>query len=143
MSKVDCILRCLFQIRGTVYFTYNGRKLRSVIHNVAGGMWPVVHIQKKVRTVVLIQNIIYWTYYYYRFIVRFPIGLDFLFITFRLHVFLSLTSSMSISSSDLHMFFSPSPHQFSSSQPTTSNDHDGLNSNINYQFSFSEHSCEG
>ena len=35
---------------------------------------------------------------YYRFIVRFPIGLDFLFITFFLHFFLSWTSSLSISS---------------------------------------------
>ena len=38
---------------------------------------------------------------YYRFIVRFPIGLDFLFIafTFLLHLLLSWTSSLSISSS--------------------------------------------
>ena len=38
---------------------------------------------------------------YYRFIVRFPIGLDFLFITFTflLHLLLSWTSSLSISSS--------------------------------------------
>ena len=35
---------------------------------------------------------------YYRFIVRFPIGLDFLFITFLLHFLLSWTSSLSISS---------------------------------------------
>ena len=33
--------------------------------------------------------------YYYRFIVHFPIGLDFLFITFSLHFFLSWTSSLS------------------------------------------------
>ena len=39
--------------------------------------------------------------YYYRFIVRFPIGLDFLFITFLLHLFLSWTSSLSISSSTI------------------------------------------
>ena len=40
-------------------------------------------------------------YIYYRFIVRFPIGLDFLFITFTilLHLLLSWTSSLSISSS--------------------------------------------
>ena len=36
---------------------------------------------------------------HYRFIVRFQIGLDFLFITFLLHLFLSWTSSLSISSS--------------------------------------------
>ena len=38
---------------------------------------------------------------YYRFIVRFPVGLDFLFITFTflLHSLLSWTSSLSISSS--------------------------------------------
>ena len=38
-------------------------------------------------------------YIYYRFIVHFPIGLDFLFITFLLHFFRSWTSSLSISSS--------------------------------------------
>ena len=37
--------------------------------------------------------------YYYLFIVRFPMGLVFLFITFFLHFFLSCTSSLSISSS--------------------------------------------
>ena len=51
---------------------------------------------------------------YYRFIVRFPIGLDFLFITFTflLHLLLSWTSSLSISSSAIsastlpnHVFF--------------------------------------
>ena len=36
---------------------------------------------------------------YYRFIVRFPIGIDFLFITLFLHFFRSWTSSLSISSS--------------------------------------------
>ena len=50
--------------------------------------------------------------YYYRFIVHFPIRLDFLFITFLLHFFLSGTSSLSIlgcaiSTSTLsnHVFF--------------------------------------
>ena len=38
-------------------------------------------------------NIIY-IYIYYRFIVRFPIGCDFFFITYCLHLFLSLTSSL-------------------------------------------------
>ena len=38
-------------------------------------------------------------YYYYRCMVHFLIGLDFLFITFSLHFFLSWTSSLSISSS--------------------------------------------
>ena len=36
---------------------------------------------------------------YYRFIVRFPMGLGFLFITFLLHFFLSWTSSLLMSSS--------------------------------------------
>ena len=36
-------------VRGLVYFTYNGRKLTATLDDVAGGMWPVVHIQKKVR----------------------------------------------------------------------------------------------
>lgn len=34
--------------KGTVYFTYNGSRLPNTIDDVAGGMWPVVHIQKKV-----------------------------------------------------------------------------------------------
>ena len=38
-------------------------------------------------------------YIYYRFIVHFPMGLEFLFITFLLHLLLSWTSSLSISSS--------------------------------------------
>ena len=38
-------------------------------------------------------------YIYYRFIVCFPIGLDFLFITFYLHFFLSWISSLSNSNS--------------------------------------------
>ena len=44
--------------KGSVYFTHNGRKLQHTIDDVAGaGMWPVVHIQKKVRisrTVIMI-----------------------------------------------------------------------------------------
>ena len=98
---------------------------------------------------------------YYRFIVRFPIGLDFLFITFTflLHLLLSWTSSLSISSSAIsastlsnHVFLglptgllptiytpyisSPSPHHMSiPSQSTTSNEScDMLNSNPHSQF---------
>ena len=44
------------------------------------------------------HSVLYY-YYYYRFIVRFPVGLDFLFITLLLHLFLSWTSSLSISGS--------------------------------------------
>ncbi|XP_076346000.1 putative E3 ubiquitin-protein ligase HECTD4 isoform X3 [Tachypleus tridentatus] len=33
--------------KGTVFFTHNGRRLSSTLDNVAGAMWPVVHIQKK------------------------------------------------------------------------------------------------
>ena len=47
----------------------------------------------------IFHNCILYIYIYYRFIVRFPIGLDFLFITFFLHFFLSWTHSLSISSS--------------------------------------------
>ena len=80
--------------------------------------------------------------YCYRFIVRFPIGLDFLFITFRLHFSQSWMSSLSISSSaishphsltmsslvfqpgfvfksDLHTFFPPSPNYVISSHVHT------------------------
>ena len=76
------------------------------------------------------------------FIIRFPMGLDFLFITFCLHFFLSWMSSLSISSSAISastlsdMSFlalqpvfclqpyasyisSPSPHHFSSSHVHT------------------------
>ena len=35
--------------KGLVYFTYNGRRLQPTIDEVSGAMWPVVHIQKKVR----------------------------------------------------------------------------------------------
>ena len=47
------------------------------------------------------QKLVHVIYIYYRFIVRFPIVLDFLFITstFLLHLLLSWTSSLSISSS--------------------------------------------
>ena len=38
-------------------------------------------------------------YYYYRFMVHFPIGLDFLFIIFPHHFFMPCTSSLLISSS--------------------------------------------
>ena len=100
-----------------------------------------------------------YIYIYYRFIVHFPIGLDFLFITFLLHCFLSWKSSLSISSSakpllhSLTMSFlvfqpvyclqlytsyisSPSPHYMSTpSQSTTSNEScDRLNSNQPSQF---------
>lgn len=34
--------------KGRVYFTYCGQRLSPVLEDVAGGMWPLVHIQKKV-----------------------------------------------------------------------------------------------
>ena len=34
--------------KGQVFFTYNGQKLPNTIDDVNGGMFPVVHIQKKV-----------------------------------------------------------------------------------------------
>ncbi|XP_055995500.1 probable E3 ubiquitin-protein ligase HECTD4 isoform X2 [Ostrea edulis] len=33
--------------KGRVYFTYNGRRLNAYMDDVSGGMYPVVHIQKK------------------------------------------------------------------------------------------------
>ena len=36
-------------IKGLVYFTFNGKRLQATLEDVAGGMWPVVHIQKKVH----------------------------------------------------------------------------------------------
>ena len=41
-------------VKGVVYFTHNGRKLPATIDDVAGGMWPVVHIQKKVTVKILL-----------------------------------------------------------------------------------------
>ena len=35
-------------VRGTVYFTHNGARLTPTLEEVVGGMWPVVHIQRKV-----------------------------------------------------------------------------------------------
>ena len=85
-------------------------------------------------------HIYIYIYIYYWFIVSFPIGLDFLFITFFLHFFMSWTSPLSISIStdstlSNHVLLgirlqhytpyisSPSPHHMSiPSQPTISND---------------------
>ena len=53
----------------------------------------------RLKCVVLSSRYYINIYIYYRFIVRFPIGLDFLFTTFLLHFLLSWTSSLSISSS--------------------------------------------
>ena len=35
--------------KGTVFFTYKGQRLSATLDNVAGAMYPVVHIQKKVN----------------------------------------------------------------------------------------------
>ncbi|XP_071790886.1 probable E3 ubiquitin-protein ligase HECTD4 isoform X2 [Asterias amurensis] len=35
------------QAKGRVFLTYNGRRLSATLDGVAGGMWPVVHVQKK------------------------------------------------------------------------------------------------
>lgn len=34
--------------KGRVYFTYCGQRLSPSLEDVAGGMWPLIHIQKKV-----------------------------------------------------------------------------------------------
>ena len=34
-------------VKGRVYFTHNGRRQLGVMDDVSGGMWPVVHLQKK------------------------------------------------------------------------------------------------
>ena len=70
-------------------------------------LWPRVSYMcnDDAYTIVIINYILLsylWSFIiYYRFIVRFPIGLDFLFTTFTLllHFLLSWTSSLSISSS--------------------------------------------
>lgn len=38
--------------KGRVYFTYCGQRLSPYLEDVSGGMWPVVHIQKKVGYLV-------------------------------------------------------------------------------------------
>uniref|UniRef100_T1J2Q6 HECT domain-containing protein n=1 Tax=Strigamia maritima TaxID=126957 RepID=T1J2Q6_STRMM len=35
------------QVKGTVFFTHNGQRLPSLLDDVSGGLYPVVHIQKK------------------------------------------------------------------------------------------------
>ena len=37
-------------IKGLVSFTFNGKRLPATLEDVAGGMWPVVHIQKKANS---------------------------------------------------------------------------------------------
>lgn len=37
--------------KGRVYFTYRGRLLSSNMEDVSGGMFPVVHVQKKVSVI--------------------------------------------------------------------------------------------
>ena len=39
-------------VKGRVYFTHNGRRQGAVMDDVNGGMWPVVHLQKKVQSKV-------------------------------------------------------------------------------------------
>lgn len=34
--------------KGSVYFTYNGDRLAEGLDSVQAGLWPVIHIQKKV-----------------------------------------------------------------------------------------------
>ncbi|XP_077866440.1 putative E3 ubiquitin-protein ligase HECTD4 [Saccoglossus kowalevskii] len=35
------------QVKGHVYFTYNGKRLPPTLDDVSGGLWPIVHMQKK------------------------------------------------------------------------------------------------
>jgi len=34
--------------KGSVYFTHNGQRLPGCLNDVRAGLWPVVHLQKKV-----------------------------------------------------------------------------------------------
>lgn len=34
--------------KGSVYFTHNGQRLPGLLNGVGAGLWPVVHLQKKV-----------------------------------------------------------------------------------------------
>ncbi|MEQ2216515.1 hypothetical protein XENOCAPTIV_017459, partial [Xenoophorus captivus] len=42
--------------KGRVYFTYGGQRLSPSLEDVAGGMWPLVHIQKKVNELVQVET---------------------------------------------------------------------------------------
>lgn len=42
--------------KGRVYFTYCGQRLSPYLEDVSGGMWPVVHIQKKAGCLVGKEN---------------------------------------------------------------------------------------
>ena len=35
--------------KGLAYFTYNGQRLAENLDGVQSGLWPVIHIQKKVK----------------------------------------------------------------------------------------------
>ncbi|KAL7986606.1 hypothetical protein Chor_012889 [Crotalus horridus] len=41
--------------KGRVYFTYCGQRLGPYLEDVSGGMWPVVHIQKKAAPSLLVS----------------------------------------------------------------------------------------
>ena len=36
--------------KGLVYFTYNGDRLEQDLEGAQSGLWPVIHIQKKVTS---------------------------------------------------------------------------------------------
>ena len=35
--------------KGLAYFTYNGQRLEENLDGVQAGLWPVIHIHKKVQ----------------------------------------------------------------------------------------------
>lgn len=39
--------------KGLAYFTYNGQRLAENLDGVQSGLWPVIHIQKKVKILQL------------------------------------------------------------------------------------------
>lgn len=50
--KVNHVIGCGYMRSednvGTVYFTHNGQRLPGSLNDVNAGLWPVVHLQKKV-----------------------------------------------------------------------------------------------
>lgn len=50
--------------KGRVYFTYCGQRLSPILEDVAGGMWPLVHIQKKVSYILysILIVFLFWTH---------------------------------------------------------------------------------
>ena len=82
---------CCYLSNGYQYDDLNDLHYTVISHILKNSLLMIIQLLNSKKKKV--------NYYYYRFIVRFQMGLDFLFITFLLHFFLAWTDSLSISSS--------------------------------------------